>query len=83
MATFDTIIKGGMVVDGTRVPRYHADLGIKNGKIAQIGRLKTSEAAKVIDASGLIVAPGSLISTLTTTPRSTGTPIAPLVVGMG
>jgi len=58
MAMFDTIIKGGTIVDGTRVPRYKADLAIKNGKIVQIGRLKSSDATKVIDASGLIVAPG-------------------------
>ncbi len=58
MAEFDLIIKGGTVVDGTRVPRYRADVGIKNGKIAKIGRLKGSDAEKVLDASGLIVAPG-------------------------
>ncbi len=58
MAQFDTIIKGGTVIDGTRVPRYRADVGIKNGKIAQIGRLQSSDAVKVIDATGLIVAPG-------------------------
>jgi len=58
MAQFDTIIKGGTIVDGTRVPRYRADLGIKNGKIAKIGRLNSSDATKVVDASGLIVAPG-------------------------
>jgi len=58
MAEFDTIIKDGMIVDGTRVPRYKADIGIKNGKIAKIGRLNSSDAAKVLDASGQIVAPG-------------------------
>jgi N-acyl-D-aspartate/D-glutamate deacylase len=58
MATFDTIIKGGTIVDGTRVPRYKADIGVKNGKIAKIGRLNSSDATKVVDASGLIVAPG-------------------------
>jgi N-acyl-D-amino-acid deacylase len=58
MAQFDTIIKGGTIVDGTRVPRYKADIGIKNGKIAKIGRLNSSDATKVVDASGLIVAPG-------------------------
>ena len=42
MAEFDTLIKGGTIVDGTRVPRYRADLGIKNGKIAKIGRLASS-----------------------------------------
>jgi len=58
MAQFDTIIKNGTIVDGTRVPRYKADIGIKNGKIAQIGRLNSSDATKVVDASGLVVAPG-------------------------
>src|SRR5215831_13327513 len=58
MPQFDTIIKNGTIVDGTRVPRYRADIGIKNGKIAQIGRLNASDAAQVIDASGQIVAPG-------------------------
>lgn len=58
MAQFDTLIKGGTIVDGTRVPRYRADIGIKNGKIVQIGRLHASDAKHVIDASGLIVAPG-------------------------
>jgi len=58
MPQFDTIIRGGTIVDGTRVPRYRADLGIKNGKIAKIGRLQPSDATKVIDANGLVVAPG-------------------------
>ena len=58
MPQFDTIIKNGTVVDGTRVPRYRADVGIKNGKIAEIGRLNSSDAKKVVDANGLIVAPG-------------------------
>src|SRR5207244_11205041 len=59
MAEFDTIIKDGMIVDGTLVPPYHADLGIKDGKIAKIGRLQSSDAKQVRDASGLIVAPGA------------------------
>ena len=58
MPQFDTIIKNGTVVDGTRVPRYRADIGIKGGLIAAIGNLKTSQAASVIDAGGHIVAPG-------------------------
>src|SRR6266540_1973768 len=60
MATFDTIIKNGTIVDGTRVPRYRADIGIKHGKIAAIGRLKSSDGKQVLDASGLIVAPGGV-----------------------
>ena len=58
MATFDTVIRGGTIVDGTRVPRYKADIGITDGKIAKIGRLGKSAGARVIDADGLIVAPG-------------------------
>ena len=58
MAEFDTIIRRGTIVDGTRTPRYTSDLAIKDGKIAQIGGLKTSSAKKELDASGLIVAPG-------------------------
>ena len=51
MATFDTIIKNGMIIDGTRLPRYHADIGIKNGKIAKIGRLQSGSATRVLDAT--------------------------------
>ena len=58
MAQFDTIVKGGTIVDGTKVPRYVGDIGIKDGKIAEIGKLNASDAKKVIDANGLIVAPG-------------------------
>jgi N-acyl-D-aspartate/D-glutamate deacylase len=60
MAEFDTILKGGTIVDGTRVPRYRDDIGIKNGKIAKIGHLKSSDAKQVLDAAGLIVAPGAI-----------------------
>src|SRR5216683_4222595 len=58
MAEFDIHIKGGTVVDGTRVPRYRADLWIKQGRIAQIGGRAAGFARKTIDADGLIVAPG-------------------------
>ena len=58
MAQFDTHIKGGTIVDGTRVPRYKADLWIKDGRIAQIGGRVAAAAEQVIDAQGLIVAPG-------------------------
>src|SRR5260370_24709818 len=58
MAEFDTIIRGGMIIDGTRLPRFRDDIAIKDGRSAKIGRLKNHEAATVIDAGGLIVAPG-------------------------
>ena len=58
MAGYDIILKGGTVVDGTRTPRYISDVAIKDGKIAKIGGLRGASADKVLDASGLIVAPG-------------------------
>ena len=58
MANYDIIIKGGTVVDGTRVPRYMSDIAIKDGIIAKIGGFVGSTADKVLDAKGLIVAPG-------------------------
>jgi N-acyl-D-amino-acid deacylase len=58
MADIDIQIKGGTVVDGTRVPRYQGDVYIKDGKIAQIGGRAPGFAKKTIEADGLIVAPG-------------------------
>jgi N-acyl-D-aspartate/D-glutamate deacylase len=58
MADYSIIIKGGMIVDGTRAPRYVNDIGIKDGKIAKIGNLAKSTADKVLNAKGRIVAPG-------------------------
>jgi N-acyl-D-amino-acid deacylase len=58
VADFDTILKDGLVVDGTRSQRYRADVGIRAGRIAKIGRLRASDADRVLDASGMIVAPG-------------------------
>ena len=53
----DVVIKGGDVVDGTGAPRRRADVGIKDGRIVQIGTTDT-EAAHTIDANGKLVAPG-------------------------
>jgi len=58
MPEFDLLIKDGMIIDGTRAPRFRDDIAIKDGKIAKIGRTQAHEAAKVIEADGLIVAPG-------------------------
>ena len=52
MATFDIIIKDGMIFDGARNPRYQADLGIKDGIITEIGFLRASDAERVIDGNG-------------------------------
>jgi len=48
------------VVDGRRFPRRMADIGIKEGRIAAIGKIESRSARSVLDASGLIVAPGAI-----------------------
>ncbi len=58
MARYDKVIRNGMVVDGSRAPRYRADVAIKGGRIAEIGHIDPADADDVIDAEGLIVAPG-------------------------
>ncbi|MGE5430070.1 MAG: N-acyl-D-amino-acid deacylase family protein [Syntrophomonadaceae bacterium] len=55
---FDLIIKNGSIIDGTGRKEYKADIGIKNGRIAAIGKLGHAEADKIIDARGLKVSPG-------------------------
>ena len=56
--TYDLVIKNGRIVDGTGNPWFIADIGIREGRIAAIGRIRPEEAARVLDAQGLIVAPG-------------------------
>jgi len=56
--TFDVVIKNGRVVDGSGNPWYYADVGVNDGLIAEIGSLSEAEAARVVDAEGLVVAPG-------------------------
>ena len=54
---FDTVIKDGLVADGTGAPAFPADVGIRNGKIEAVGQLN-GEAARMIDAQDMVVAPG-------------------------
>ncbi len=54
---FDLVIRGGRVVDGTGLPAFSADVAIRNGRIAKIGRV-TEDAGRVLDADGLVVCPG-------------------------
>ena len=56
-AAYDVIIRHGRVVDGTGNPAFFADVGVKNGRIAAIGRISGGAKAE-IDARGLAVAPG-------------------------
>jgi N-acyl-D-amino-acid deacylase len=54
---FDLVIKNGVVIDGSGLPRYRADVGLRGGRIASIGRIREA-ARQVIDAEGRVVAPG-------------------------
>ena len=58
MASFDTIISGGRIIDGSGSPAFYGDIGISNGRIAVIGELSGDSAGQRIDAAGKIVAPG-------------------------
>ena len=53
----DLLIRNGTIVDGSGSARYQGDVGVQGGRIVEIGRLR-SAAERVIDADGLIVAPG-------------------------
>lgn len=55
---FDLVIKSGRVVDGSGVPWYVADIGVRGGKIAKIGRIDAAAGQRVLDVAGLVVAPG-------------------------
>src|SRR5262245_17711737 len=55
---YDVIVRHGTVIDGSGLPRYHADVAIAGGSIARIGDLSGAHAAVDLDAEGLVVAPG-------------------------
>ncbi|HET6892047.1 MAG TPA: D-aminoacylase [Pyrinomonadaceae bacterium] len=57
-AAFDLLITNARIIDGSGNPWFRADVGIKDGRIARIGRLDPSQAQKTIDSKGQILAPG-------------------------
>ena len=57
-SSYDLVIRGGRVVDGTGNPWFYADVGIRDGRIVTVGQLASADATRVIDATGLVVAPG-------------------------
>ncbi len=54
---YDLVIRNGLVLDGSGGPRFHADIGVKDGKIATLGRIREA-GVRTVDAEGHAVAPG-------------------------
>jgi dihydroorotase/N-acyl-D-amino-acid deacylase len=57
-SSYDLLLRGGRVVDGTGAPWFAADVAVREGRIAAIGRLEGASATRVVDATGLVIAPG-------------------------
>ena len=55
---FDLIIRNGRIIDGTGSPWYRGDVAVRGGRIAAVGSLVGATAGRVIDAGGMVVAPG-------------------------
>lgn len=55
---FDVIVRNGRIVDGTGNPWFYGDIAIRGDRIVAVGRLPTQQAARVIDAAGMVVSPG-------------------------
>src|SRR5258706_1783514 len=62
MDRYDLVIRNAAVIDGTRAPRYAADIAVAGGRIAAIGPLDAARADTDIDASGKVAAPGFIDS---------------------
>src|SRR3954452_21207020 len=58
MAEFDVVIHGGRVIDGAGNPWIYADVGIKDGRIAALGKINPASGARAISAKGHVVSPG-------------------------
>src|SRR5687767_3571191 len=55
--SYDLVVKNGVLIDGSGLPRHHADVGVKDGRIVSIGRIR-SGGREVIEADGHVVTPG-------------------------
>jgi N-acyl-D-aspartate/D-glutamate deacylase len=55
---FDLVVRNGMIIDGSGLPRYRGDVGVRDGRIAEIGRLNGAAAKDTVDAEGHVVTPG-------------------------
>ena len=55
---YDLLFTNGKIVDGSGNPWFYGDVAVLNGKIARVGKLNASDARRVVDAKGLVIAPG-------------------------
>ena len=77
MPAFDLIIRNGTIVDGTGAPRFAGDVAVKDGLIAQVGKVE-GDASSEINAGGHVIAQAGSIFTPTTRARPLGTRKWPL-----
>ena len=55
--SYDLVIKNGKIIDGSGLPGFHGDVAVRGGRIVEIGRVNGG-AHRIVDADGLVVAPG-------------------------
>lgn len=55
---YDLVIRGGRIIDGTGNPWFSGDVAIREGRILEVGAIGAAAARRVIDATGLVIAPG-------------------------
>jgi N-acyl-D-amino-acid deacylase len=55
---YDLVLKNGKIIDGTGNSWFYGDVGVRDGKIAKVGRIAEQEARQVLNVSGLVIAPG-------------------------
>ena len=79
---YDTIIRGGSIVDGSGMPAYRGDVAIKGGHIVAVGDLGGMKATAEIDASGLVLAPGFINIHSHAEPDAIGTAVNMLTQGV-
>jgi N-acyl-D-amino-acid deacylase len=58
MPTYDLLLRGGIVVDGSGAPPRAADVAVAGGRIVAVGGVGTNAASRVVDLGGLVIAPG-------------------------
>ena len=81
--TYDLVVQGGTVVDGTGTARRRVDVGVRDGRIAAVGRLGDHSTHDVFDATDLVVAPGIVDAHTHYDPQVTFEPLATMSVYHG